>query len=178
MLKILSTSINLIYSNNFEIVQALQKQLDNVDDDKTARNSAVSLNYLSLPDVCRSILTFTSQDQLTQVMKIFGQTAMIRSKSACLFVDNFNLTGENTAPAQKSIVDASSKFMLTFAEQVLVNYCGMVDEKEAKAQAATTKEKEEKEKKRFQELEALITFVFDVCSKETCAIIKAANNKL
>jgi hypothetical protein len=54
----------------------------------------------------------------------------------------------------------------------------MIDEKEARSQVATTKEREEKERKRLSELESMITFIFDVCSKECCTLLQAINKKL
>jgi len=43
----------------------------------------------------------------------------------------------------------------------------MLEQKSVQAGSAVTKEKEEKDRKRFQEMESLITYIFDVCAKET-----------
>lgn len=46
-LNILSTSINLIYSNTSEIVASLQEGLADISNEKQAANSSISINYLA-----------------------------------------------------------------------------------------------------------------------------------
>jgi hypothetical protein len=50
-LSILSTSINLIYSNTRDIVLNLEQNLRNpVVNEKQAENSSIALNYLTAPE--------------------------------------------------------------------------------------------------------------------------------
>ena len=46
-LNILSTSINLIYSNTSEIVASLNEGLADISNEKQAANSSISINYLA-----------------------------------------------------------------------------------------------------------------------------------
>jgi len=55
-LNILSTSINLIYADNKEIIHNLIKQLGDLKQDKQAENASISLNYLSRPENTKKLL--------------------------------------------------------------------------------------------------------------------------
>lgn len=46
-LNILSTSINLIYSNTTDIVASLESNLRDIGNEKQAENSSISINYLT-----------------------------------------------------------------------------------------------------------------------------------
>lgn len=49
-LNILSTSINLIYSNVYEIAKSLIVHLKNTENQKQAENDSISLNYLTVSE--------------------------------------------------------------------------------------------------------------------------------
>jgi len=55
-LNILSTSINLIYADNKQIIQSLQSNMQDVSDQKQAVNSSISLNFLSVQENAKKIL--------------------------------------------------------------------------------------------------------------------------
>jgi hypothetical protein len=55
-LDILSSSINLIYSDIKDVVLSLDENLKNIKDEKQAENSSISLNYLALPENTKVLL--------------------------------------------------------------------------------------------------------------------------
>jgi len=55
-LNILSTSINLIYSNINDIVTTLHQTLGSIENEKQAENSSISLNYLSTSENAKKLL--------------------------------------------------------------------------------------------------------------------------
>ena len=55
-LSILSISINLIYASSKEILEDLNSTLNDIQSEKKAENSSISLNYLSQPEVTRKLL--------------------------------------------------------------------------------------------------------------------------
>ena len=55
-LSILSTSINLIYADNKDIIAHLETSLKNNTNEKQAENSSISLNYLSAPENSKKLL--------------------------------------------------------------------------------------------------------------------------
>lgn len=55
-LNILSSSINLIYANTKDIIKNLESTLKNIQNEKQAENSSISLNYLSTPENCKKLL--------------------------------------------------------------------------------------------------------------------------
>ena len=61
-LKILSTSINLIYANNKDILANLEGSLKNIENEKHAENSSISLNYLSAPENSKNLLSADSDE--------------------------------------------------------------------------------------------------------------------
>lgn len=60
-LNILSTSINLIYSDNKQIISNLQANMRDVANQKQAVNSSISLNYLSMGENAKRILLGDSE---------------------------------------------------------------------------------------------------------------------
>jgi len=62
----LSTSINLIYADNKQIISNLQANMKDVSNQKQAVNSSISLNYLSMPENAKKILLGDSEE-LTMV---------------------------------------------------------------------------------------------------------------
>lgn len=69
-LSILSTSINLIYSNTKDILVNLETNLSSVINEKQAENSSISLNYLTAPENAKQLLHGESDD-LKIVTKVF-----------------------------------------------------------------------------------------------------------
>ena len=61
-LDILSSSINLIYSDIKDVVVNLDENLKNIKDEKQAENSSISLNYLAQPENTKRLLQGSSED--------------------------------------------------------------------------------------------------------------------
>ncbi len=61
-LDIMSSSINLIYSDIKHVLSYLEENLKNLKDEKQAENSIISLNYLAQTDNIKKLLQGSSDD--------------------------------------------------------------------------------------------------------------------
>jgi hypothetical protein len=78
-LNILSTSINLIYSDIKEIVLNLESNLKSIENEKQAENSSIALNYLAAPENAKKLLMGSTED-LKLVTRLFEQTSQLKSQ--------------------------------------------------------------------------------------------------
>ena len=73
-LKILSTSINLIYSDTKEILMNLSTSLESIKNDKQAQNCSISLSFLSLNENAKQLIAnTTSFEELKKVLTLCCQ---------------------------------------------------------------------------------------------------------
>jgi len=79
-LEILSSSINLIYSDSKDILIALEDSLHNIKDEKQAENSSISLNYLAQAENAKKLLQGSSDD-LKLISRVFDQCSKLKSQS-------------------------------------------------------------------------------------------------
>ena len=69
-LDIMSSSINLIYSDIKHVLSYLEENLKNLKDEKQAENSTISLNYLAQTENIKKLLQGTSDD-LNVVTRVY-----------------------------------------------------------------------------------------------------------
>jgi len=110
LLKILTSSINFIYSKDMDVVASLHKQLQ-TSSSQALDNSSVELEYLSSPQVSRQLLSFEDDSQLELLMNVFGQLAIIRGKSFGSALAKFELGTKIPIEDKTSIVSSSIEFM-------------------------------------------------------------------
>lgn len=72
-LNILSSSINLIYSDNSQIISNLDHSLQHISNEKQAENSSISLRYLSQSDNCKKLLNTDSEENMQALIRVFTQ---------------------------------------------------------------------------------------------------------
>lgn len=165
-LNILSTSINLIYSNISDIVQSLETNLSNIVNEKQAENSSISLNYLTSSENAKKLLLGNS-DELKLVTRVFEQCCSIKSQDITKIIKGSPLGGDTEAITPSNIVVSANKFIKSLSEQLIVSYCALSETLSNKTQVATSQnaERDEKDKQRIAEYEKLISIFYENASK-------------
>jgi hypothetical protein len=123
-LSILSTSINLIYSNIGDIVTSLESNLGDIENEKQAENSSISLNYLSTSENAKKLL-MGEKDDLKLVTRVFQQCCAIKSQDLSKTIKAHPLGGSSETHTTSNIVIASNKFIKSLSEQLIVYYCAL-----------------------------------------------------
>ncbi len=77
-LDILSSSINLIYSDIKDVLVNLEENLKNMKDEKQAENSSISLSYLAQSENAKKLLQGSAED-LKLVTRVYEQCSVIKS---------------------------------------------------------------------------------------------------
>ena len=118
-LSILSTSINLIYSDNKEIIKNLSHLLKDISNEKEEENCGISLNYLSIPDTCKKLLK-ANQEELELLTQVYSQCCQIRSSDIIKVIDctSFEVIGAKEA-LPSHFIESCSKFIRGISEQLV-----------------------------------------------------------
>lgn len=166
-LDILSSSINLIYSDIKDVVVNLEENLKNMKDEKQAENSSISLSYLAQPENSKKLLQGSAED-LKLVTRVFEQCSVIKSQNIIQSIKNGALGAVTPAIVSSNLSNASIKFLKNLSEQLIVYYCSLSESIAAKSQVANSQntEREEREKQRIKDLEILISTFFQMTAHE------------
>ena len=114
-LSILSTSINLIYSNIKDVVLNLESNLNNITDEKQAENSSISLNYLTASENAKQMLMGVT-DELKLVTRVFEQCCQIKSQDIIKIIKSAPLGGDQPPITSTNLVSTSNKFIKSLSE--------------------------------------------------------------
>lgn len=146
-LSILSSSINLIYSDIKDIAQSLADNLKSITDDKQAANSSISLNYLSLPENAKKLLQGEAKD-LKLVTEVFDLCCSIRGSNLAKVIVDTKLEGSQHLIQSSKISESSNRFIKNLSEQLIVFYCSLTESLAVKSQVASSQnaEREERDK--------------------------------
>jgi hypothetical protein len=114
-LRIISNSLNLIYSDNAEILKNLVVILNKAaTESKQAENSAVLLTYLSdIENAKKLVGTDAEQFNLTQSVV----------QSCCQIAGDDLLNEGRESHEHLALVTSANKFLKVLNEEVIVQYC-------------------------------------------------------
>jgi hypothetical protein len=164
-LNILSSSINLIYSNINDIVASLESGLGAIQNEKQAENSSISINYLATSENTKRLLQGTPEE-LKVLVSVFEQCSKIKSRDLVKLIEaQGGLTAETIVLGTPSnLVKSASKFTKSLTESLIVSYCALSESLSTKSQVATSQnaERDEKDKQRQKEFENLIAIFYSV----------------
>ncbi|CDW73494.1 UNKNOWN [Stylonychia lemnae] len=179
-LNILSTSINLIYADNKQIIQTLLQSQKDISNQKQAENSSISLNYLSVPENSKKILMGDSEE-LQLVSQVFDLCSNIKSQDMVEVIKTLKLSADQiVAHESNTLTNASNKFIKGLSEQLIVQYCALSEVIAGKQQvsSAQTSERDERDKKRLKDYEQLIASFFERACNEIINQIRTLNDNL
>ena len=162
-LEILSSSINLIYSDSKDILIALEDSLHNIKDEKQAENSSISLNYLAQAENAKKLLQGSSDD-LKLISRVFDQCSKLKSQSLIQCIKESPLGSSQTIIQSSNLANSCNKFLKNISEQLIVYYCALSESLIAKSQVASSQnlEREERDKLRIKDFENLISTFFEI----------------
>lgn len=160
-LSILSSSINLIFSDIKDIAQSLADNLKNITDEKQAENSSISLNYLSQPENAKKLLQGEAKD-LKLVTEVFELCCSIRGSNLAKVIVDTKLDESHYIIKSSNISESSNKFIKNLSEQLIVFYCSLTESLAVKSQVASShnSEREERDKQRLKDFDVLIETIF------------------
>jgi hypothetical protein len=93
-LSILSTSINLIYSNINDIVVSLESTLGSLVNEKQADNYSISLNYISTSENAKKLLQ-GDEKELKVLVRVFEQCCTIKSNDIIRVIKRSSMGSDN-----------------------------------------------------------------------------------
>jgi hypothetical protein len=124
-LNILSSSINLIYSDTKEIIINLEQSLKEVKNEKQAENCSISLNFLSIPENSKKLLQADSEE-LEIIIRVYEQCCRIKSEDTVERINENQIGTVKLHPKeQATLTESSYKFIRSFSEQLIVQYCAL-----------------------------------------------------
>lgn len=143
--------------------------MKNIENEKQAENSSISLNYLSIPENCKTLLR-ADQDELDLIKKVFERCCFIKSEDLNKQITTFKLGSTVNDHKSSTIVIASNKFIKNLSEQLIVQYCALNETIASKSQVSNTQnsERDERDKKMLKDFDSLITFFLEHISGEIC----------
>jgi hypothetical protein len=181
-LDILSSSINLIYSDIKDVLVNLEESLrdsNKMKNAKQAENSSISLNYLAQPENAKKLLQGSTED-FKLINKVFEQCSVIRSFNVIQSIKNCPLGTVSPVIISNSLSNASIKLLKNLSEQLIVYYCSLSESIAAKSQVATSQnaEREERDRQRIKDLEVLISGFFELIAQEIINQLNAMRSGL
>ncbi len=181
-LDILSSSINLIYSDIKDVLVNLEESLrdsNKMKNAKEAENSSISLNYLAQPENAKKLLQGSTED-FKLINKVFEQCSVIRSFNVIQSIKNCPLGTVSPVIISNSLSNASIKLLKNLSEQLIVYYCSLSESIAAKSQVATSQnaEREERDRQRIKDLEVLISGFFELIAQEIINQLNAMRSGL
>lgn len=173
-LSILSTSINLIYADNKEIIRNLNGQLKDVKNEKQAENCSISLNYLSMPENSKKVLQAESEE-LQLITQVFEQCALLKSQDLNKTIEESSTGALNSQiTVDSTLILACSKFVRGLSEQLIVQYCALTEQMASKQQVSTAQstERDERDKRRIKDYELMLSVIFGQAAQEVAKSIR------
>ncbi|CDW82480.1 hect e3 ubiquitin [Stylonychia lemnae] len=122
---ILSSSINLIYQDNSDLISTLNKTLSELNNEKQAENCVILLGYLCRKEVTKEIID-PSKSNIDAVKLLFKLTSEFSNKETLKLLE-----ATEQKPFSNLYVKCNS-FLKTYGETVIIQYSALLDTMQAK----------------------------------------------
>ena len=96
--------------------------------EKQAENSSISLNYLSESENAKRVL-HSDSEELQLIQRVFELCSDIKSNNikAVIQASKLNDIDASSKTVVPTLVTASNKFVKSFSEQLIVQYCALTE---------------------------------------------------